>query len=514
MKGRKKTVLIISLIIFAGAGVFLTFGRQLLSVNKQEQDTQYNTVKVTRQTIRVTVPASGSFEPVSVTTVRPDSNMPSRKVEKIFVKIGQIVESGKVVAVVDSSGLDLELSSALSNLESQKAKMESLKEKPTKEELTIAKSELDQAKANLEIQESNYKSVKALHEKGLASRDQLLEAEKQLTLARANFETASLKLEDTLKGADSEELMSVQSALSKAENEYLKARLAFQSTRIRTPVSGKIAELHIKTGDLISPSSEIVTVTVNNPMILKASVDEIDIGKVKPGLKATVTPFGFPDLQLTGEVTEINPKAKIEGNVTVFEVSIEVPNANETILWGMNADAEIVISEARDVLALPNSAIQRTVRTSSGLPAGSTRAGGNLPGTGMQRPDGVPFARGGQRAGGGTLPEGVIPEGGESASMTDMPGREGTGNIDSAQGPESSESRTAPGNMANRAIVLVKSGDETTQKIVVTGITDGLYTQIISGLEEGDEVILPKNRSTAGTEGRGVNPGMMFRAFR
>jgi HlyD family secretion protein len=79
---------------------------------------------------------------------------------------------------------------------------------------------------------------------------------------------------------------------------------------------------------------------------------------VKIGQTAAVTPSSYPDLQITGRIVAMDLKAKVSGNVSTFNVSIQVPNRGGKLLWGMNADAEIAVMSVRNVLTLPTSAVK------------------------------------------------------------------------------------------------------------------------------------------------------------
>jgi hypothetical protein len=101
-----------------------------------------------------------------------------------------------------------------------------------------------------------------------------------------------------------------------------------------------------------------MTVVDADPMILQAQVNETDMGQVRIGEKATVTPTAYPDLHLAGRVTQIDLHATVQSNVSVFNVSIEAPNPEGRLLWGMNADADIAVLSLKNVLSLPSSAIR------------------------------------------------------------------------------------------------------------------------------------------------------------
>ena len=119
-----------------------------------------------------------------------------------------------------------------------------------------------------------------------------------------------------------------------------------------------MTEIAVAVGDLVGPSTGLMTVADMGTMLLQTAVNENDIGQVKMGQPAVVTPASYPDLQIRGRVVAMDLKAKVSGNVSTFTVAIQVPNRDGKLLWGMNADAEIAVMSVKNVLTLPTSAVK------------------------------------------------------------------------------------------------------------------------------------------------------------
>jgi HlyD family secretion protein len=320
-------------------------------------------VKVSRGDLQATVAASGQMQPNTITTVRPDSNMPTRKLVKIFVNEGDRVKAGQALAEVDPSGLDLDLASARANVEAQKARLANVLAKPPGLDLAASDASLASARNTLDTAQESYDNTKGLLDKGLAARKDLADAERALQAAKAAYLSAQLN-RDNVKAQNSDaDIQAQRSAVASAESDLQKAQLIYDSATVRSPMAGMVAEVLVLAGDLISPSTALMTVVDPDPMWLQAQVNETDMGQVRIGQKAVVTPSGFPDLRLQGKVTRIDLHAQVVSNVSVFTTTIEVPNHDGRLLWGMNADADISVLDLKDVLTLPASAI----RTSGGV---------------------------------------------------------------------------------------------------------------------------------------------------
>ncbi len=125
MKKRGKGLLIAAcVLVVAGVGLWFLRGTLFPSTGAAKTGSTQaavSTVKVTRGDIQTTVSASGQLEPATRITIRPDSNMPTRKIVRLFVAVGQKVAADQPIAEIDPTGLDLALKSAEATYQSQRA---------------------------------------------------------------------------------------------------------------------------------------------------------------------------------------------------------------------------------------------------------------------------------------------------------------------------------------------------------------------------------------------------------
>src|SRR5204862_5179578 len=89
-------------------------------------------------------------------------------------------------------------------------------------------------------------------------------------------------------------------------------------------------------------------------------VDETDIGQVQTGQKVTVKVDAYPSMLIEGKVIRIDPQAKIDQNVTMIPVTVEINLPDNRFKPGMNAECEFVVAEAKDVLTVPNEALRES----------------------------------------------------------------------------------------------------------------------------------------------------------
>jgi HlyD family secretion protein len=358
---QRKAVLVVAIILAAGVAAFLVARSAVAAATARRAasaPTAASLVKVTRGDLSASVAASGQLQPNTITTIRPDSNMPTRKLVKIAVTEGQHVKAGQPLAVVDPSGLDLDLQSARATYEAEKAKLANLQARPAGLDTAAAEASLASARNTLDSAQESYDSTKSLFDKNLAARKDLTDAERALQAAKASYNSALLSWQN-VKGQNADaDIQAQRAALATSQSALEKAQLVFDSITIRSPVGGVVAEIVVNVGDLISPSTALMTVIDPDPMWLQAQVNETDMAQVKLGQTATVTPSGYPDLTIRGTVKQLDLHAQVVSSVSVFTTTIEVPNHDGKLLWGMNADAEISVLALKNVLTLPSSAIK------------------------------------------------------------------------------------------------------------------------------------------------------------
>ncbi len=358
--GWKVTLAVAAVVVAAGVVVIAARGPRSGDKTRAADPAAVPIVKVSRGDLQATVTASGQLQPNTITTVRPDSNMPTRKLVKLFVKEGDRVKAGQPLAEVDPSGLDLDLASARANVEAQKAKLANLLARPADLDLAAAEASLATARNTQDSAQESYANTKSLFDKGLAAKKDLADAERALQAAAAAYTSARLNRDNVKAQNTDADIQAQRSAVASAESDLQKSQLIYDSAVIRSPVAGVVAEIPVLAGDLISPSTALMTVVDPDPMWLQAQVNETDMGQVRIGERAVVTPSGFPDLRLPGKVTQIDLHAQVVSNVSVFTTTIEVPNHDGRLLWGMNADADISVLDLKNVLLLPASAIRTT----------------------------------------------------------------------------------------------------------------------------------------------------------
>jgi HlyD family secretion protein len=444
----------------------------------------YEAVPVERRTVVVSAVASGAIEPILTVDVKSKA---SGEIMEMRVQTGDDVKSGQLLATIDPR---------------------------------IPRNNLAQADANLVVAQAQLANAKAQ----LARSDTLFKAQ---AITETEYENANLAYANA------------NASVVRARTDLENARDRMTDTRIPAPLAGTIIAKNVELGTVISsPTTDVGGGTVLFRMAnldtvqVRTQVDETDIGKVQPGLQATITVDAYPNRPFEGSVLKIEPQATVQQNVTMFPVLVRIANPNHLLKPGMNTEVEIHVGRRDNVIAIPNAALrtQRDVASAAqvlGLdpavvqqqlaagPPPANRDSASLGGTQASRDSAAAQAP----AGGNTmttpdgrtiqLPPGVTEAQVRSAFQKRMSGQAlsadeenamramraafqragGRGGVGGAGAGGGGFRRSGNGDISTYIVFVLRKGQPTAVQIR-TGLTDLDYIEVVSGLTEQDTVLV------------------------
>jgi HlyD family secretion protein len=284
---------------------------------------------------------------------------------------------------------------------------------------------------------------------------------------------------------------------------------------------------------------------------IRTLVDEVDIGAVRSGLVVESKVEAFPDREFLGEVMKIEPQAVVQQSVTTFPVLSRIANREGLLLPGMNADVNIVVHRRPGVLAIRNEAVrtpddarqvadlvgigalaeeasqmlaadvrgdqaelQRSAATSAApvgdgpAPANGARRADNGGDNGgshavPSQPAAQPSTNGGGSTNGNQGGQGSPgmrgqaggPGGSRGIDMSDPEARQRMREMMERRRAEQEAAARDPwgtaGGRREDAVVFVMSAEGAlSQRPIVTGVRDWEFTEVIAGLEPGDQVVM------------------------
>ena len=282
----------------------------------------------------------------------------------------------------------------------------------------------------------------------------LYNAQAEFDYQKANFErTKEILKKDLLSESDYDlakyNFKKSEAGLKSANANLNRAEQNLSYAMIYSPINGIVLNRAVEEGQTVAASMntpELFTITNDlSEMQVEANVDEADIGMVKEGQRVEFTVDAFPEETFSGEVTEVRLQPTETQNVITYTVIVAAKNPYIKLKPGMTASITGYVEEVNDVLVLAGKATRFTPDREQMMDYFSS-----LPES--ERPEHQP----------GKRPD-------QTAEQTEVPQR--------AEMPD------------NMKRVWVKDGATIKPVAIETGVTDGVNVEIISGLNEGDQVI-------------------------
>lgn len=311
----------------------------------------------------------------------------------------------------------------------------------------------------------------------------------QTSLAKQEMEFDKLKTkyieaEESARQSVSYEIESLK--LDIAANKQSLAELNEEEatvTTITAPITGKVTTIHIdEAGQKVQSGAAIITITDYTELQSVIQVDELDVTKVKLGQKAEVALDAFEEMKIEGTVTEIADEGSSQNGVALFDVTIQFPT-QDGIRIGMSASAEITVESKQDVLMVPIEAIreagsQKMVLLSSSAAVSGGDNAGNTEVNDRQRPG---------------MSQGGSQEENRTESPASNAGAGGGAQVADDENPSQGMPRRQGGSQGQGGAAAGGGAraDNGMMRIVTVGVSNETYIEILSGLEEGEQVILP-----------------------
>ena len=162
-----------------------------------------------------------------------------------------------------------------------------------------------------------------------------------------------------LSGDDlTESIQSASESLRSAEISMQNLQDTMNNYTITAPISGTIIEKDAKVGDAVKTGDTLCIVYDLSYLEMSINVDELQISSISVGQQVQITADAVPDKTYVGTVTRVSMKGKSDGGTTTYPVSIRIDDT-DGLRPGMNANAEIVVAEAKNALVVPNAAVVR-----------------------------------------------------------------------------------------------------------------------------------------------------------
>ncbi|MBU1043197.1 MAG: efflux RND transporter periplasmic adaptor subunit [Candidatus Omnitrophica bacterium] len=130
----------------------------------------------------------------------------------------------------------------------------------------------------------------------------------------------------------------------------------YKAAPLITPIDGKVIVRAVEPGQTVTTSEAVIV--LSDRLIIKADVDETDIGMIKVGQKAIIGLDAYPDIKADAIVDHISYESELVNNVNIYTVEIVLEAVPDVFRSGMSANVEIITLEKQNVLTLPIKVVQ------------------------------------------------------------------------------------------------------------------------------------------------------------
>lgn len=427
-------------LIFILIGVVLVLGA--LAVMQSQKKPKGERVKVElseARTIIETVAASGKVFPVTEVKISSDV---SGEVVELLVEEGDSVVAGQLLAKVDADAYQSQVERGVAGVNSAKAQLAN-----SKSQIENLKAQKEQIIAQLENAEEIFNRNKKLNEEGVVSQVELEASETNLKSLKANLRSAEAGIRSAEESARASNF-----AVKSSEATLKELNTSLRRTTIFAPMGGIVSLLNVEAGERVvgnqmMSGTEVLRIANLNAMEVQVEVSENDIPRVGIGQKVDIEIDAYVDRKFEGKVSQIAHSASnmsgvggmvslTTDQVTNFVVTIDINRASYKDLItaqkpypfrpGMSASVEIYSKTVDGVVSIPIQAV--TTREKEKKKSKAKK----------------------------------VNQSKEKVSDDDL----------------------------LEVVFVVMEGDTVAMKEVKTGIQDDTYIQILSGLENGENIVI------------------------
>lgn len=147
-----------------------------------------------------------------------------------------------------------------------------------------------------------------------------------------------------------------RNALNEAQQAYEIAQSAYKPVFLTSTIEGEIINRSCEPGQNVDLSN--VLFVVSDKLVARVDVDEVDIAKMRKGLKAYITLDSYPDQIVNGKISKISREGKTVSSVVVYEILVEPDTVPEKWASGMTANIEFVTQSKNNIIVCPKSAVK------------------------------------------------------------------------------------------------------------------------------------------------------------
>ncbi len=251
----------------------------------------------------------------------------SDRIEQVFIREGERVRAGQLLAVLDSRKLRQVVLQAEAQVGAQREIVAREVAGSRPEEIRKAQADVEAARADAVNAEQTYRRTMELVAQHFVAQQQADNAKGALDAARARLKAAEETLRLAVAGSRSEDIAAAKATLAAYEAALSIAQRDLAEASLYAPADGVIENRVLEPGDMASPQRTVFTLALTDPLWVRAYVPEPDLGKVRLGGGATITTDSYPEKRYRGWIGFISPTAEFTPK------SVETPEVRTALVY-------------------------------------------------------------------------------------------------------------------------------------------------------------------------------------
>jgi HlyD family secretion protein len=316
--------------------------------------TAVHTVTVQRGTISQQLVVTGDVLAAARVDVFPKVEGHLRELR---VEEGDRVRAEQELARIADDDLKVGVARATAQVDALRAEWAQMQAGARPEEIVQAVDRVEHTKAELTNAENLLERTQTMVENGMQSTQDLEDATRKITQARAANSTAQKQLQLLRAGARAEERQALQARLRAAQEALHLARVELQHAIITAPMDGLVGRRYVDLGAYVTTTQRpIVTIVAMDTVKIRVSVSERDIGQVQPGINAHIRVDAYPGEVFEGTVQRVSPI--IDAASRSGEAEISIANPQHRLKPGMFAKVALLLEQRQEVVVIPRDALQ------------------------------------------------------------------------------------------------------------------------------------------------------------
>jgi HlyD family secretion protein len=263
---------------------------------------------------------------VDIREVNLSFRVPGR-IESVLKNEGDPVAARQMVATLDAEPYRREVEEAGAQAESREARLRMLKNGYRKEEINEAQALVAEREATLENARRDLKRTEQLRGTRAISVRDLDAAEADFDEAQARLNSALATLHRLRAGYRLEEISQAEADLAAANAALELARIRLEDTKLIAPEAGVVITRALEPGATVSQGVTVLTVSLDNPVWVRAYVNESNLGKIYPGMPVKIFTDSRPEKPYDGQVGFISPRAEFTPK------TVETPDLRTSLVY-------------------------------------------------------------------------------------------------------------------------------------------------------------------------------------